>query len=101
MIRAAVRNRVSAVVATPPIAPGQEPFPDDDYKARLEETGRYLNEQDMDFLSTDCRDMPGRSSRMPEAYERLKMDLGEERALQLTHDNAHCFLRESSQYEEA
>ena len=218
MIRDAVANQVSVIVTTPHITPGQEPFPYDDYKAHLEETKRYLKEQQIplrlysgseilytpntcymlmdgrvptmadtqyvlvefspddsfqyisdalssiatagyipiiahaerydclkkpdqlrrlrrdysalvqmnaktvirkhkffreryirrilreglvDFISTDCHDMPGRHNHMLDAYERLKQDLGEERALELTHDNADRFLRESSQYEEA
>ncbi len=215
MIRDAVKNRVSVIVTTPHITPGQEPFPYEEYRARLEETRAYiranhipltlysgaeilytpntcyllndgkvptladtryvlveftpddsyshicgaleniasagyipiiahaeryeclktpeklrrlrrdcgalvqmnartvirrhrffreryirrvLSEGLVDFISTDSHDMPGRSSHMLEAYERLKADLGEEEALRLTHGNADRFLRESRDY---
>ena len=215
MIRDAVENRVSVIVTTPHITPGQEPFPYEDYKAHLEETRQYLKAQGIplilytgaeilytpntcnmlmdgrvptmagtqyvlvefspddsysyildafkriastgyipilahaerylclkkpdqlrkirqecnaliqvnaktvirkhkffreryirkilreglvDFISTDCHDMPGRSNHMMDAYERLAEDLGEDQARALTHDNADRFLQESSQY---
>ena len=45
MIRDAVKNQIAVIVTTPHITPGQEPFPYDAYKARLEETRRYLKEK--------------------------------------------------------
>ena len=215
MIRDAVENQVSVIVATPHITPGQEPFPYDAYKAHLEETRAYLKargipltlyagaeilytpntcymlmdgkvptmagtryvlvefspddtyayitdaleniastgylpilahaerylclnkpaqlrrlRQDyhayiqvnaktvlrkhtffreryirrilaeglVDYISSDCHDLPGRSNHMLEAYERLKTDVGEELAGKLTYGNADRFLRESMQY---
>ena len=215
MIRDAVNNRISVIVATPHMTPGHEPFPYDAYKAHLEETRRYLAERGIplrlyagaeilytpntcymlmdgkvptmagtqyvlvefspedsyqyisgalehiaaagytpiiahaeryeclkkpdqlrklrregsalvqmnaktvirkhrffreryirrileeglvDFISSDCHDMPGRTNHMLEAYERLAEDLGEARARKLTFGNADRILRESSQY---
>ena len=45
MIEDAVKNQISVIVATPHITPGQEPFPYETFKARLEETRRYLKER--------------------------------------------------------
>ena len=47
MIEDAVKNQISVIVATPHITPGQEPFPYDAFKARLEETRRYLKERNI------------------------------------------------------
>ena len=58
---------------------------------------RLLSEGLVDYISTDCHDMPGRSNHMAEAFERLKADLGEDMALCLTRDNAARLLRESDQ----
>ena len=43
MIRQAVENQVHAIITTPHIIPGQEPFDFDAYKAHLAETRQYLN----------------------------------------------------------
>ena len=62
---------------------------------------RIFDEGLVDFVSTDCHDLPGRRNHMLEAYSRLKTDLGEEAARALTHDNAEKILRESKAYKEA
>ena len=62
---------------------------------------KILAEGLVDFISTDCHDLPGRRNHMLEAYDRLKADLGEEEARALTFGNAEKILRESKAYKEA
>ena len=61
---------------------------------------RILAEGLVDFISTDCHDMPGRRNHMWEAFGRLKADLGEESARALTFQNAEKILLESREYKE-
>ena len=49
MIRQAVENQVHAIITTPHITPGQEPFDFDAYKAHLEETRQYLRAEGIDL----------------------------------------------------
>ncbi len=49
MIRQAVENQVHAIITTPHIIPGQEPFDFDAYKAHLTETREYLNAEGIDL----------------------------------------------------
>lgn len=49
MIRQAVENQVHAIITTPHIIPGQEPFDFDVYKAHLEETRAYLRAENIDL----------------------------------------------------
>ena len=45
MLQEAVANDVEAIITTPHITPGQEPFPYEDYTARLEEARAWIQEQ--------------------------------------------------------
>ncbi len=55
MIAQAVENQVHTIITTPHITPGQEPFPYETYKAHLEETRKYLEENKIDLtLYTGC-----------------------------------------------
>ena len=49
MIRQAVENQVHAIITTPHITPGQEPFDFGAYKAHLEETRQYLRAEGIDL----------------------------------------------------
>ena len=49
LIRQAVENQVHAIITTPHITPGQEPFDFDAYKAHLEETRQYLSDENIDL----------------------------------------------------
>ncbi len=49
MIRQAVENQVHAIITTPHVTPGQEPFDFDAYKAHLEETRQYLRTEGIDL----------------------------------------------------
>lgn len=49
MIRLAVENQVHAIITTPHITPGQEPFPYDLYREHLEETRGWLRQQHIDL----------------------------------------------------
>ena len=49
MIRQAVENQVHAIITTPHVTPGQEPFDFDAYKAHLEETRQYLKAEGIDL----------------------------------------------------
>ena len=47
MIRDAVENEVDTIITTPHITPGHAPFPFEDYEAHLEETRRFLAQQNI------------------------------------------------------
>ncbi len=49
----------------------------------------------VDFIGTDCHDMPGRDNHMAEAFERLNDLYGAELAHALTHGNAEKLLNEA------
>ena len=45
MLREAVANDVEAIITTPHITPGQEPFPHEKYRAHLEQTRAWIADQ--------------------------------------------------------
>ena len=49
----------------------------------------------VDFVSTDCHDMPGRDNHMAEAFEELNARFGGDMAHALTHGNAELILSEA------
>ncbi len=49
MIQQAVENQVHAIITTPHVTPGQEPFDFEAYKAHLEETRQYLDAEGIDL----------------------------------------------------
>ena len=49
MIRQAVENRVHAIITTPHMTPGLEPFPEEDYRTRLDEVQKWLQNQQIDL----------------------------------------------------
>lgn len=49
----------------------------------------------VDFVSTDCHDLPGRDNRMAEAFDQLTILYGIDLAHALTHGNAEKLLAES------
>ncbi len=49
MIQQAVENQVHAIITTPHVTPGQEPFDFDAYKAHLAETREYLKAEGIDL----------------------------------------------------
>lgn len=48
---------------------------------------RIIDDELVDFVSTDCHDMPGRENHMAETYEKLAQEYGEDLALALTGGN--------------
>lgn len=49
MIRDAVENRINAIITTPHMTPGIEPFPNELYRARLEEARAWIRTQGIDL----------------------------------------------------
>lgn len=49
----------------------------------------------VDYVATDCHDLPGRDNCMAACFERLQQDLGPEAAHALTHGNAEKLLSEA------
>ncbi|MBR6185848.1 MAG: hypothetical protein IKQ41_06245 [Clostridia bacterium] len=56
---------------------------------------RILADELVDFISTDCHDLPGRDSRMAEAFDVLTERFGIELATALTSGNAQRILDEA------
>ena len=56
---------------------------------------KMLDSGMVDYIGTDCHDMPGRGNCMAACFERLKEDLGAEAAHALTHGNAEKILSEA------
>lgn len=55
---------------------------------------KIFKEELVDFISTDCHDLPGRDNHMAEAFDRLTVDYGIDYAHALTHGNAEKILNE-------
>ena len=49
MIRQAVENRVHAIITTPHMTPGVEPFPEAEYRTRLEEIRAWIKAREIDL----------------------------------------------------
>ena len=56
---------------------------------------RVIEDELVDFISSDSHDLPGRDSRMAEAFDALSAQFGEDLAMALTHDNAQRILDEA------
>lgn len=56
---------------------------------------RLFDDGLVDFVSTDCHDMPGRDNHMAEAFDQLTVNFSVELAHALTHGNAEMILREA------
>ena len=55
---------------------------------------RIFEDELVDFISTDCHDLPGRDNHMAEAFDQLTILYGIDLAHALTHGNAEALLDE-------